>query len=41
MSFLNVKCFLLLKGTFSTPALNKIAKDQKKFLLSTESEIDW
>jgi hypothetical protein len=28
-------------GKFSTPALNKIAKDQKKFLLSTESEVDW
>ena len=28
-------------GKFSTSALNKIAKDQKKFLLSTESELDW
>jgi hypothetical protein len=28
-------------GTFSTSILNRIAIDQKKFLLSTESEMDW
>ena len=28
-------------GKYSTVALNSVAKQQKKFLLSTESEIDW
>lgn len=28
-------------GRYSTPAFNKIAKDQKKFLLSVESELSW